>query len=144
MVTPALLEGVIKRAIQVRSSTESFGGIAAVLLIADFTQLPPGMGGVAAGLLPKILDHSSSNNLGAQLRTFQRTVLSEQERGRECPWQIELVAKMRDTTTNIFPLTNELLAESCDSCERADEPTNECRHLHVLRARDIIRDPTWG
>lgn len=51
------------------------------------------------------------------------------------------------TGRNLYPLRPtadfDLLASSCPFCEEAGYPTAECRHLHVLKEADFLRDPSW-
>jgi hypothetical protein len=75
-------------------------------LIGDFTQLPPGIGGAKRGLMGMMLNPQTK--LAHHLQTdFHATFLEEQERGKGCAWQTELVTDIFRiiTSSSIYPIT---------------------------------------
>ena len=78
-----------------------------------------GVGGINAGILPMIMT-AKPTLIGKHLRLFRRTILTEQERGRKCGRQIDLVNQFRDTTNHLLPLTHDLLRDDCEFCRQED------------------------
>lgn len=84
-----------------------------------------------------------SDDVERSLRSFHRTVLCQQERGRLDNWQVEVVNTLTDTVKTFYPLSVSLLRSSCVHCVAAGQPTRECKHLHPLTKEDVERDPGW-
>lgn len=138
-LTIELLQLMNKRLQVEGENVHFFGGVTAILLEGDFQPLPPG---VDNGILGTLL--RPKNEFERQLQQFHVTFLTSNERGRGDLWQMELVAKLTDTSSSYFPLNDlSLLRSTCTYCEDSNQPTTSCRHLHVSSESDLINDPSW-
>ena len=147
MIVDSLLEQLFQRLCQCRNvepNGDPFAGLSCVILIGDFTQLPPGIGGAKKGIMGMMLNPVS--RLARHLQQdFHATFLLEQERGKGCDWQTELVTNIFrcKSSSSIYPITKQLMRTTCDLCEAANKPTEGCRHFHTLSKNDFINDPSW-
>jgi hypothetical protein len=113
MIVDSLFEQLFQRLSECRhvsSTDDPFAGLACILLIGDFTQLPPGIGGAKRGLMGMML--RPQTKLARHLQKYSHaTFLEEQERGKGCLWQTELVTDIfrSKTNTSIYPITKHLV-----------------------------------
>ena len=143
MLSPTLLNRLNARFQNLLDRTKPFGGVSLVILTGDFTQLPPGVG---KSIMFNIIE-DRPDDLTRLLRRFVRTVLTQQMRASEDPWQTTLVNTLRTVTDgNYYPLreSDHILDSECEHCvANHHRPTRLCQHLHPLRPSDIIDNPGW-
>jgi DNA replication protein DnaC len=120
---------------QIRNNSSFFGGINSVLLVGDpGRQLPPGVGGIGSTIIAHIVNKFDSSTETLMLRNFRRTELIANQRSLADPRQDSLI---RQFNTMPYPITNELLSESCHYCrpsiaEPAGPHTENCTHFQWL------------
>jgi hypothetical protein len=154
MITKDMVGKVDERFRSVKQELdEFFGKIPFVFIVGDFRQLGPGVGGVKSTIMYAIIKGKKEDPFNNMLRTFRRKVLIESPRAEDDAWQQKLVHTLNNVT---YPITADLLRESCEFCLPAlssvtEEPTldssgmftnntqrrypiphAQCTHLHYL------------
>ena len=139
MVQEKQLKDMSCRLCSTRSQTGLFGDIDGIIFAGGFEQLEPPIG---KSLIKVMLFPPGEFAMSEFLRSFHRTQLTEQERGRGDPNQVEQVNNICDYNNNWFPF-RKLVLRNCSHCIEAKEPTPNCKHWHELTIQDIQRDYRW-